>query len=241
MEEQTLKTSWKQRLIIAFVALLLLGSTIAVYVMIVLGNDTIDYSKMTSSQLETAYEEVYAEYSARAAELSAIYFDDFSTYRSKVKAYNSTTANSNGVTSKDLKEGDGDEVETGNYNAYYIGYCADESIFDSSFDSYDDPTELGAPLTVEDDRLIEGWYSGVKGMKIGGVREVTIPSSLAYGDSYEICGGYDSPIRFIIYAIERDEQLSEIYTRLNEIYAALSSAYASSYSDYSDYTTTSGE
>ncbi|MBQ7802926.1 FKBP-type peptidyl-prolyl cis-trans isomerase [Candidatus Saccharibacteria bacterium] len=234
MEENMLKTSWKQRLFIALIAILLLGSTIAVYVAIVLGNDNVNYSRMTTSQLESAYEKAYAEYNQRATILAGQYLDEFKTYKSSVKAYNSSTANSNGVTSKDLKEGDGNVVENGKYSAYYIGYCSDETVFDSSFDSFDEPTTLSAPLSVDDGNLIEGWYLGVEGMKIGGVREITVPGPLAYGETYEICGGKNSPLKFIIYAIPRDEEIDKLSTRLNDIYAALSAAYTTDYSDYSE-------
>lgn len=240
MEEQELKTSPKQRLIIGLIALLLLGSTIAIYAMIVMGSDKIDYSRMTISQLESAYETAYGEYEARGAELSAQYFDTFKDYKSEVKAFNADSITE--VTSTDLKEGDGANLETGNYSAYYIGYCADETVFDSSFDDPDNPTALRAPLAVDANSLIEGWYAGVEGMKLGGVRRIAIPGELAYGDTYEICGGYNSPLKFIVYAVPRDEKLTELTEKLNKIYTALSSAYASSYSSSdADTTTTSGE
>ena len=248
MEEKALKTSPKQRIIIAIIAALLLGSSVAVYVAIVLGNNTVNYSKMTLTQLESAYSSVYADYEARATSLSSQYFDEFKSYKPNVKAYNSNTANSNGVVSSDLKEGDGATVENGKYSAYYIGWCSDESIFDSSFDDFEEPTALKAPIDVDENNLIEGWYLGADGMKLGGVREITIPGSLAYGDSSEICGGLNSPLKFIVYAVPRDAELTKLSEKLNEVYSALSAAYTSSYSDYSeidysDYeeTETSGE
>jgi FKBP-type peptidyl-prolyl cis-trans isomerase len=55
--------------------------------------------------------------------------------------------------------------------------------------------------------LIEGWKTGMKGMHIGGVRVITIPSDKAYGAS----GQTDSngqqtiapnmPLKFIVMAI----------------------------------------
>lgn len=236
MEENELKTSPKQRLIIGLIAVLLLGSTIAIYAMIVMGSDKVDYSRMTLKQLETAYEEAYSEYEARGTELSAQYFDEFKTYKSEVKAFNADSITE--VASADLKEGDGAEVKNGEYSAYYIGYCADETVFDSSFDDIDNPTALRAPLSIDASSLIEGWYTGVEGMKIGGVRRIAIPGELAYGDTYEICGGYNSPLKFIVYAVPRDEKLDELTEKLNKIYTALSTAYASSYSstDASEYT-----
>lgn len=242
MEQEVLKTSWKQRLIILIAAVLLLGSTIAVYVMIVMnGGTSVNYSKMTTDELQTAYEEAYSEYEARGAELSTQYFEDFKSYKSRVKAFNSTSANSDGIKTKDLKEGDGEELTKNNYAAYYIGWCSDETIFDSSFNDPDDPSSLKTPLLIQENALIEGWYLGTEGMKMNGVREITIPGSLAYGDSMEICGGTNSPLKFLVYAIPRDEKLVEIDGELDKIYNALSAAYASSYSNYSDDSSTSYE
>ena len=246
MQEKDLKPSGKQRLIFALVAFVLLASSIAAYVLIVMGNGTVNYAKMSMEQLSEAYSEKNAELEAEAATLSDQYFEEFKSYKKDVKAYNSSTANSNGIQSKDLKEGTGELLTDSNYAAYYIGWCSNEEIFDTSFDDFESPTSLKAPLVVNPNALIEGWYLGVDGMKLGGVREITIPGSLAYGDSMEICGGTNSPLKFIVMAIEKSENLAKINSELDEIYTALSNAYAQSYSnyDYSDYyddTTTSGE
>ena len=170
--------------------------------------------------------------------------EEFKNYKKNVKAYNSTTANSNAVQSKDLKEGDGEVIGSSGYSAYYIGWCSDESIFDSSFDSFEEPTALKAPITVSEQSLIEGWYLGTEGMKMGGVREITIPGSLAYGDSQEICGAKNSPLKFIVMPVETSERLKKLNDELEEIYTALANAYTQAYStsDYSDEgSTTSGE
>ena len=134
MQEKDIKPSAKQRIIFALVAAVLLGSSLAAYVLIVMGNGTVNYSKMTTEQLEKAYSEKMTELEAETAVMSAQYFDEFKTYKPKVKAYNSTSANSTGVQTKDLKEGTGEVVSDAGYSAYYIGWCADESVFDSSFD-----------------------------------------------------------------------------------------------------------
>ena len=230
MQEKDLKPSGKQRLIFALVAAVLLGSSLAAYVLIVMGNGTINYSKMTMDQLETAYSDKLAEVETVSAKLSEKYFEEFKSYKSNVKAYNSTTANSNGVQSKDLKEGNGETVTEKNYDAYYIGWCANEEVFDSSFDNYTEPTSLKTPLDLSSVSLIEGWYLGAEGMKIGGVREITIPGSLAYGETTEICGGKNSPLKFIIMAINRDDELSKLTKQLSEIETALYTAYSQTYS-----------
>ncbi|MBQ6147636.1 FKBP-type peptidyl-prolyl cis-trans isomerase [Candidatus Saccharibacteria bacterium] len=234
MEENMLKTSWKQRLIIALVAAVLLGSSLAVYVMIVLGNGNSASSSSSTdlSEIEAEYNKINEQYEARAAEVSKTYFDEFKSYKSNVKAFNAESVNSEGVTHTDLKEGSGETItsSSSNYAAYYIGFCANEEVFDSSFDDYENPTSLNAPLNIEPDYLIEGWYLGVDGMKIGGVREVAISGSLAYGDSYEICGGYSSPLKFIIMAVEKDSELAELNSKLEEVSNRYMEAYYSSLS-----------
>lgn len=222
MDEKLLKTSLKQRIVISVIAILLLGSTVATYVAIVASNGS---SKDGSSELETRYSEKAAEMNAYAATLSEKYFDDFSKYKSEVKSYNAETANSTGVKKRDLKTGTGHELASGDtdYFAYYIGWCPDESVFDSSLDDFSNPTSLKNPLYAGQG-LIEGWNQGVIGMKVGGVRELTIPGELAYGDSQEICGTTNSPLKFIVMIIE-DAKLKELNTELNDIYSELINSY----------------
>ena len=133
-------------------------------------------------------------------------------------------------TAFDFKEGDGEVLGEKNYNAYYIGWCANEDVFDSSFDNYTEPTSLKSPLDLSSVSLIEGWYLGTEGMKLNGVREITIPGSLAYGESTEICGGTNSPLKFIIMAVAQDEELTKLNKQLSEIETALYSAYSQAYS-----------
>ena len=68
MEENMLKTSWKQRLIIALVAAVLLGSSLAVYVMIVLGN-----GNSASSSSSTDLSEIEAEYNKINEQMGHVY------------------------------------------------------------------------------------------------------------------------------------------------------------------------
>lgn len=56
--------------------------------------------------------------------------------------------------------------------------------------------------------MIKGWSQGVIGMKIGGVRELTIPYDLAYGET----GSGDkipanTPLKFVIMLIEQPETI----------------------------------
>lgn len=231
MEEKTLKTSWKQRIAILVVAVLLLGSVVLTYMLVVLNGNS-SSSELSSdeqiAQLTEEYQHKSEELEAAAVPLSDKYFDEFVKYKSEVKSYNSANANAAGLETNDLKVGTGKTLEEGDtdYAAYYIGWCADGSIFDSSFNDNEDPTSLKAPLDAAIG-LIEGWNQGVVGMKLGGVRQMTISGALAYGDTQEICGGTNSPLKFIVFAIEPDAKLKELNDELDDIYMRLYYAYAS--------------
>src|SRR5450759_94314 len=58
----------------------------------------------------------------------------------------------------------------------YTGWLTDGTKFDSSIDA-------GQPFqfTLGKGEVIAGWDQGVAGMKVGGVRTLTIPPDLAYG------------------------------------------------------------
>lgn len=79
---------------------------------------------------------------------------------------------------EDVEVGDGAEAQTGQTVAvHYVGTLEDGTKFDSSRDR-------GQPFTftIGAGRVIEGWEIGIVGMKEGGVRNLTIPPELAYGE-----------------------------------------------------------
>lgn len=230
MDQDLLKTNWKQRTVIIIIAFLMIFSFVATYTAILLSNngsstsDSTDKDNPELTKLEEEYNAKSEEINTYAATLSDKYFEEMKGYKSRVKAYNAATANSDGLRTTDLKEGDGRELKADdtNYLAYYIGWCADESIFDSSFDDAESPTALKAPLSAAVG-LIEGWNQAVIGMKLGGVREATIPGELAYGETQEICGGKNSPLKFVIMAFNDDKMktlASEADKIRNDLYTA---------------------
>ena len=168
------------------------------------------------AEYEAAYDKIQAEFT----EATKGDFDKFIGYeKGAVKAYNENSANEGGVKAEDLKEGSGTELadDGSNYLAYYVGWCADESIFDSSFDDNDNPTGF-AKILDPSLGMIEGWTLGVAGMKTGGIREITIPGELAYGDQMEICGGYNKPLKFLVYAKEKTDELNNLSLELDDAY-----------------------
>ena len=79
---------------------------------------------------------------------------------------------------EDVKVGTGAEATAGKtVSVHYVGTLTSGDKFDSSRDR-------GAPFsfTLGAGQVIRGWDQGVAGMKIGGLRKLTIPPDLAYGD-----------------------------------------------------------
>jgi FKBP-type peptidyl-prolyl cis-trans isomerase len=84
---------------------------------------------------------------------------------------------SSGLQYWDIKVGTGPEATAGKtVSVHYTGWLTNGKKFDSSLDS-------GRPFNFElgAGRVIKGWDEGVAGMKVGGKRQLRIPSDLAYG------------------------------------------------------------
>ena len=228
MDEKELKTSLRQRIIISAIAIVMVGTFVASYALSVIGsakNNNTTSSEISPEKI-AKYESTYLEEVENFKKVSAADFNKFVAYKSNVAAYNEASANENGLKSRDLLVGNGRtlEEEDTNYLAYYIGWCADETIFDSSFDDATNPTALVKALDASIG-MIEGWNLGVVGMKLGGVRELTIPGELAYGGQREICGGYEKPLKFLVLAVENADPLKSAVDKLGLAYEKLQYAY----------------
>ena len=237
MDEKELKTSTKQRVFIAIIAILMLGSIIAGYAAIILNGSSDNGDTSSTNEVDEAkvaeYQEAYEKLQEEFSEKTKDDYNKFIAYKSEIKAFNETSANEDGLKVKDLEKGSGEKISEDNseYLAYYVGWCADESIFDSSFDDNDNPTAFTKILDASLG-MIEGWDQGVEGMHLGGIREITIPGELAYGDSMEICGGYDKPLKFIVMTKAKEDPLKTMASELDTAYMRLQ--YASYGMDYDE-------
>jgi FKBP-type peptidyl-prolyl cis-trans isomerase len=101
-----------------------------------------------------------------------------------------------GLKFEDTVVGEGTVATKGQtVSVHYTGWLENGTKFDSSKDR-DEPFafKLGAG------QVIRGWDEGVAGMKVGGVRRLTIPSHLAYGDRG--AGGVIPPKATLIFEVE---------------------------------------
>ncbi len=88
------------------------------------------------------------------------------------------TQTSSGLYYQDITAGNGEVAVVGDVvSVHYEGFLPDGTKFDSSRD-------LGTPFefTLGSSRLIAGFNEGITGMRVGGMRKLVIPPSLAYGE-----------------------------------------------------------
>ncbi|MFJ5518297.1 FKBP-type peptidyl-prolyl cis-trans isomerase [Streptomyces griseoluteus] len=83
------------------------------------------------------------------------------------------------LTVRDLVAGDGADAKSGTVvRVHYVGVTfASGKEFDASWDR-------GEPFkfALGGGRVIKGWDRGIKGMRVGGRREIIVPPRLGYGN-----------------------------------------------------------
>jgi FKBP-type peptidyl-prolyl cis-trans isomerase len=98
---------------------------------------------------------------------------------------------------EDIRVGTGAEAKAGQrVSVHYVGTLVDGKKFDSSRDR-------GRPFefALGAGQVIKGWDQGVAGMKIGGLRKLTIPPGLAYG-SRGVGNGLIPPNATLMFEVE---------------------------------------
>lgn len=203
-------THKSQRIFIWVIAIVMIIGTVAGFVAMILApkNDQADQDRL--KVLNEQYMKDYQEHSAKVAAItqrfeddkqknSDKYFGTFSAYEKRVGKFNAADVTE--LKKDDVKAGDGDEIGASDSAAvYYIGWNPNGKVFDGSIES----SALKGAFVMQPGTVIEGWTQGVQGMKVGGVRELTIPADLAYGaqgQGEDIPA--DTPLKFIVMVIEK--------------------------------------
>ena len=103
---------------------------------------------------------------------------------------------STGLKYSDMKTGSGNAAKAGDFvTVHYTGWLTDGTRFDSSV-----LRQKPFSFALGQGRVIAGWDEGVAGMKIGGMRQLVIPSDLGYGDRG--AGGVIPPNATLIFEVE---------------------------------------
>lgn len=117
--------------------------------------------------------------------LSTLMLLSLVVFAAVVAACNNTTTSPSSApySQTDLVVGSGAEAVNGKLTTVnYTGWLYDASKPDQKGPQFD--TSLGTTpftFTLGSSQVIAGWDQGVAGMKVGGLRRLVIPPSLAYG------------------------------------------------------------
>lgn len=202
-------TTKTQRIGIWIIAGFMAVGTIGSFAIIALANQNQQTDQARINELTAQYqkdnEEYQAKVEAQAKELSEKYYATFSQYNSRPATFDKSSVTE--LKTEDIVVGDGAEItKESTFAAYYIGWNPEGKTFDSSLNS----DSLKAPITVQPGGVIQGWTDGIAGMKVGGIRELTIPSNLAYGET----GSGESippntPLKFVVMVIPTPEAIAQ--------------------------------
>lgn len=206
-------TPKSQRIGILIILVVTIIGTMGSFAVMILNTKNTQQDDQRKQQLAVKYQDDLKnrqkKIDARTALLSKKYYPVLKKYATRPSKFPLDSVQK--LQTDDLYIGTGKKITKSTPVAlYYIGWNPDGKIFDQSIDGkslkaplYESDAQfVGLENGIGDASLIQGWKDGVVGMNIGGVREISIPSDLAYGESGQ---GNDippnTPIKFIVFAI----------------------------------------
>ena len=201
-------TKKTQRVAIFVIMIVLVVGTLGSFAVMILSQQEQAKAAAALQKAQATYETEQKAHQekvdAQAAELSKQYYPIFSQYFDRVGAFDIDSVTTLGT--EDLLVGEGEEITgTTPFANYFIGWDANGTKFAGGNNVDFDKAALTAPFAVanglDNASLIAGWKEGIKGMRIGGVRELTIPSDKAYGEQGSDSIAPNMPLKFLVMAI----------------------------------------
>lgn len=160
-------TKKSQRVFIWAIAVVMAVGTLGAYFAVILANN--------NNEADSANQQQAMEEAVKQMKANNLPFDGYNA--EKFAAADVTV-----FKTEDLVTGEGAEAKKdSNVTLSYFGWGPDGSIFDSS--NKKDGSGKAFTFKPSEGGAIEGWVQGIPGMKVGGVRKLTIPASLAYGSA----------------------------------------------------------
>lgn len=199
-----------QRVAILVIMIVMVVGTLGSFAIMVLAQQ--DQTKVAAElqKAKTNYDKEQKAYQTvvdqRDAKLSEQYYPTFSQYFGTVGKFDIDSIKE--LSTEDLLVGDGEEITgTTVFSVYFIGWDANGNKFTGGNNVDFENNKLTSPFPIDSGldnaSLITGWKEGIKGMHLGGVRVLNIPSDKAYGEAGNETIAPNMPLKFLVMAIPK--------------------------------------
>lgn len=215
-----------QRWAILIIMVVMVVGTLGSFAVMILAQQDQTKAAAELQKAKAAYDKEQKAYQVkvdeRNAKLSEQYYPVFSQYFEQVGKFDIDSVKELGT--EDLLVGEGDEIAgTTNFSVYFVGWDANGNKFTGGNNVDFENSKLTSPFDIEGGldgaSLIEGWKEGLKGIRTGGVRLLTIPSDKAYGETGSEAIAPNMPLKFLVMAIPTPEEVP-VPAALSEAMAA---------------------
>lgn len=168
-------TAKHQRIFIWIIAIVMAVGTIGAYVVIILANEN---GEVPSAQ-ELAQQKQLEEYNKQQATCPTGEVVEQKVDPAPTAPEAPIIADITELSSKDLTVGTGEEVKAGDCVVlFYHGTLASDGKAFQGGDNY----AGGVPYRSSQNGFVNGFSTSLLGMKVGGERQIYIPSALGYGE-----------------------------------------------------------
>lgn len=183
-------TTVTQRISIIVIAVVMIGGTLGFYFLTIINNGE---QNTQQQQLAALQKQLQAQQNQQKQQTAC---SDANTEAALptpdiYKPSGAVTA----LQTTDLTEGAGAAAKAGDclYVKYYGTLAKNGAKFDENFTS-----SSAFAFTLGQGQVIQGWEQGVVGMKVGGMRRLVIPASLAYGSAAQGSIPANSDLVFVV-------------------------------------------